>query len=88
MGIVKTELYICTCDNCGCDYESDDLYRVFADETEADDVVRNTGDWIKEDGKYYCIDCLIETDENGKAIIDESRSQNCKGKSAASVCVY
>lgn len=72
MGIEKVELYICTCDNCGCDYESDDLYRVFADETEVDDVVRNTGDWIKENAKYYCCDCA-ELDDNGTAIIDESR---------------
>lgn len=49
------------------------MYRVFADETETDDVVRNTGDWIKENGEYYCCDCA-ELDDNGKAIIDESRT--------------
>lgn len=72
MGIEKVELYVCTCDNCGCDYEESDLYMVYPDKTEADDACRNNGDWIKYHGKYYCTDCY-ELDEEGDATINASR---------------
>lgn len=72
MGIEKVELYVCTCDNCGCNYEECDLYMVYPDEAIADDACRYNGDWIRDNGKYYCCDCA-ELDDNGNAIIDESR---------------
>lgn len=75
MGIEKVELYVCTCDNCGCNYEECDLYMVYPDETEADDACRNNGDWVKDNGKYYCSDCY-ELDDNGYPIIDESRKKD------------
>lgn len=70
MGIQKVELYVCTCDNCGRDYEECDLYMVYPDEVEADNAVRNNGDWIKEDGKYYCTNCY-SYDRDDKLIISK-----------------
>lgn len=67
-------MYICTCDNCECDYEEYDLYMVYPDQEEADNAVRNNGEWIREGDKYYCPDCF-RYDENDNLIIDKSRKR-------------
>lgn len=53
MGVEKIDAYICTCDNCGEVYENGDYIPSMANEFEIDNLVRNDGDWIKENGKYY-----------------------------------
>lgn len=77
MGIEKIEVYMCTCDNCGCNYEECDVYMVYPDSGEADNAVRNYGDWIKDNEKYYCPDCY-ELDGEGDVIIDATRKDKYK----------
>lgn len=57
MGIEKIDAYICTCDNCGEVFTYDDLIPSTGDEVEIDNMVRNDGEWIKDNGKYYCTEC-------------------------------
>ncbi|MBD8389650.1 hypothetical protein [Dysgonomonas sp. BGC7] len=47
---------------------------VYPDQEEADNAVRNNGEWIREGDKYYCPDCF-RYDENDNLIIDKSRKR-------------
>lgn len=68
MGIEKQTMYTVKCDNCGEYYTTDDIMPVFGDESEADNSVRNDGEWIKEEGLYFCPDCY-EYDEGDHLVI-------------------
>lgn len=70
--IKPTEMFICTCDNCGCGYGNEDYdYLVMPDEQSMKEQLGDDGNWYTiqaqggEPTKHYCPDCfLIDGNDN------------------------
>lgn len=66
--INEVTMYYVDCDNCGKSQGEFSDYAAWSDAITADDMARNSDDFIKEGDKYYCRECY-SYDDNENLII-------------------
>ena len=59
MAIIKKEMYLAECDNCGANFDDGDYLCAFESEEQAERYVGGCG-WCQEGGKLYCDECVQE----------------------------
>jgi len=73
--IHKIEMFGCTCDNCGKQWENYDGIVCWSEEEHVSDSIDSDG-WHKaDDGKTYCDDCYY-VDDDDNIIIKVERKKN------------
>jgi len=66
------KMYGCACDNCKEDFKEGEMnYALFPDKITVKDQIIEA-DWITENGKHYCPDCVKYNDED-ELVIDKNR---------------
>jgi len=63
MAIEKVEMYTVVCDHCGEDIGSSSEYSCWNDDTYAEENAMES-EWVKENGKHYCPDCVSYGDND------------------------
>lgn len=70
----KVEMHTVVCDNCKKDIGSESEYSCWNDESYAENSAMES-DWIKEEDKHYCPDCISYDDDNNIVL-----NENLKNK--------
>lgn len=67
--IIEMTMYGCKCDNCGKQWEDEDMgFVAFTDDSGIKSYLDEDGEWHTEDDKHYCPECWSYDDEDNLVI--------------------